>query len=96
MTKTNAGDRKLVKPENAYEIWQSRDGAFTTYVVKKYQVPIKEENNAYARWHCFITSPFVPQGEYGDQYVSVVKRNSTKLIPGTAEYQAALDNLKGK
>lgn len=42
---------KRVTPENAYEVWQSFDGQFTYFVLRKYQSPEKEKANLYARWY---------------------------------------------
>ena len=76
---------KTVKPEQAYEVWQITDhpqygGEWTWYVLKKYQSPEKEATNEYARWLCFVTSPYVPRGEYGDTYVSsIVNTGAVKL-----------------
>ena len=56
---------KRVTPETAYEVWQSSDGTWTYFVLKKYQTPDKEAKNSYARWYCLVKSPIVPQGEYG-------------------------------
>ena len=68
---------KTVKPENAYEIWSSN--GWTWYVLKKYQTPEKEKENSYARWYCFVTSPFCPEGEYGDCYVVDIINNAKKI-----------------
>src|SRR5438105_1398223 len=70
---------KTVKPEQAYEVWQSFDGSWTYFVLKKYQSPEKEAHNSYARWYCLVQSPITPNGEYGDVYVATVKRG-TRLI----------------
>src|ERR1700726_4835255 len=59
---------KTVKPEQAYEVYQTLDGAFTYYVLRKYQTPTKEAQNPYARWYCMVVSPACPKGEYGDAY----------------------------
>ena len=67
---------KTVSRENAYEVWQSHDGSWTWYVLKKYQSPEKEKGNQYARWFCDVTSPFVPNGEMGDVYVNDVTKNA--------------------
>jgi hypothetical protein len=40
---------KMVKRENAYEVWQNYTGDWTWYVLKKYQTPEKEATNEYAR-----------------------------------------------
>jgi len=68
---------KTVKPEQAYEVWRVANhptygGEWTWYVLKKYQSPEKEAANPYARWLCFVTSPYVTSGEYGDTYVSSI------------------------
>ncbi len=70
---------KTVKKENAYEVWQTADGTWTWYVLKKYQSPDREENNPYARWFCFVTSPYVPDGEYGDTYISDIKEIAKRI-----------------
>src|SRR6266566_8078147 len=62
--------RKKVTPETAYEVWQSYDGTWTYFVLKKYQPPEKEAHNSYARWYCLVKTPINPNGEYGDVYVS--------------------------
>lgn len=71
---------KKVTPENAYEVWQSFDGAWTYFVLKKYQSPEKEAQNPYARWYCMVTSPATTErGDWGDVYVSTVKQGTHKL-----------------
>ena len=60
---------KTVTPEQAYEVWQSLNGAWTYFVLKKYQSPEKEAANPYARWFCMVQSPIMPKGEYGDTRV---------------------------
>lgn len=70
---------KRVTPEMAYEVWQSYNGTFTYFVLKKYQSPKNEAKNPYARWHCMVQSPITPKGEYGDCYVSTVKRGTSRV-----------------
>jgi hypothetical protein len=70
---------KTVTPETAYEVWQSYDGSWTYFVLKKYQSPEKEAQNAFARWYCLVKSPITPNGEYGDVYVSTVKRGTRQV-----------------
>ncbi len=71
---------KTVKRENAYEVWQSADGSWTWYVLKKYQNPEAEAKNQYARWFCDVTSPFVGEGgELGDVYVSEIKSVAKRI-----------------
>lgn len=62
---------KTVTKENAYEVWQSPDGSWTWYVLKKYQTPELEKTNPYARWFCNVVSPMTgPNGETGDCYIN--------------------------
>ncbi len=70
---------RRVTPETAYEVWQSFDGCWTYFVLKKYQSPEKEASNDYARWYCMVQSPATPRGEYGDCYVSTVKRGTRQV-----------------
>ena len=70
---------KTVTPETAYEVWQSYDGTWTYFVLKKYQSPEKEAQNLYARWYCLVKSSITPNGEYGDVYVSTVKRGTRQV-----------------
>jgi len=75
---------KTVKPEAAYEVWQVTDhpeygGTWTWYVLKKYQRPKKEATNPYARWFCYVTSPYSPHGDWGDTYVQTITSIAHKL-----------------
>lgn len=65
--------------DNPYAIWKSPDG-WTWNVLKKNQSPEGERlNRMYASWYCFVTSPFMPTGEYGDVYISDIKRHDATL-----------------
>lgn len=66
---------KTVGINDAYEIWENEFG-WRWYVLRKYQA---DDNKKYARWYCFVQSPFVPSGEYGDEYVENII-NSAKRI----------------
>jgi hypothetical protein len=70
---------KRVEPDGAYEVWQSFNGRFTYFVLKKYQTPEKEASNPYARWYCLVKTPVVPNGEYSDVYVTTVKRGTHRI-----------------
>ena len=67
---------KTVKPENAYEVWQSKDGDWTWYVLKKWQ---GDDDKPYARWFCLVKTPIVPNGEYGDVYVNEIKSDAVRI-----------------
>ncbi len=71
---------KTVKPDQAYEVWQSLDGSWTYFVLKKYQSPEKEATNPFARWYCLTKSPITPNGEYGDAYVATVTDGTHKIV----------------
>ena len=60
-----------------YEIWTSFDGTWVWRVLKKWQA---DDNKLYARWFCFVTSPFCPEGELGDVYVSEIKQNAIRTF----------------
>lgn len=71
---------RVVTREYAYEVYQSPDGEWTYFVLKKYQAPEREAKNPYARWLCNVVSPATsPGGDTGDIYVSEVKRGTRKL-----------------
>lgn len=71
---------KRVDREHAYEVWQSADGAWKWYVLKKYKSPESEACDPYARWLCLVTSPMVGErGEEGDVYVREVKANARRV-----------------
>lgn len=78
MPKNECG--KTRKLDNPYETWVSFDGSWEWKVLKKYQAPINEAKNPYARWFCGVKSPFT-YGDYelGDVYVSEIKSNARKL-----------------
>ena len=58
------------------EVWRTPDGSWTWEVYRKYQ---KDDNKPYARWFCKVKSPFTPDGELGDVYVSEIKTYATKV-----------------
>ena len=65
---------KMRSEDNPYEVWQG-DG-WTWKVLKKWQA---DDNKPYARWFCFVTSPFCSGGEMGDVYVSEIKSQAVKI-----------------
>jgi hypothetical protein len=71
---------KTVTREQAYEVWQSLNGDWTWYVLKKWQSEEKEAANPYARWYCNVVSPMTSErGETGDVYAADIKRSAVKL-----------------
>ena len=74
MTKNPCG--KTVSRNQAYEVWQSLDGAWNWFVLKKWQV---DDNKPYARWFCDVVTPICPDGEMGDVYVSEIKANARRI-----------------
>lgn len=67
---------KIRKADNPYEVWKSHDGTWTWKVLKKNQI---DDNKPYAIWFCFVTSPYCPDGEYGDTYVRDIKSQARKV-----------------
>ena len=67
---------KTVKRADAYEVWQTPDGSWTWYVLKKWQV---EDDKEYARWFCDVVTPYMPNGELGDVYVSEIKSQAKRI-----------------
>jgi hypothetical protein len=59
------------------EVWQTPDGSWTWEVYKKYQ---KDDDKPYARWFVKAKSPFVPEGELGDEYVEGIKKHAIKKL----------------
>lgn len=70
---------RRVTPENAYEVWQSYDGRWTYFVLKKYKSPEAEAKDPYVKWYVLTKSPYVPNGEYSDAYVSTVTRGTIRI-----------------
>src|SRR5205807_1248652 len=67
---------KRVTPEMAYEVWQSLNGDFTTFVLKKNKLPEQEAKDPYAIWYVATQSPGTfGSYDYGDSYTAEVKRN---------------------
>jgi len=62
--------------EDPYEVWYSHDQSWEWRVLKKYQT---DDDKPYARWFCLVKSPFVPNGELGDVYVSEIKEQAYKV-----------------
>jgi hypothetical protein len=67
---------KQVTPEMAYEVWQSPNGDFTTFVLKKYKSPENEAKDPFATWYVATQSPGTfGSFDFGDSYAQEVKRN---------------------
>ena len=67
---------KTVSRGLAYEVWQTRDGSWTWYCLKKWQA---DDDQPYARWFCEVVSPMTPEGELGDTYVKDIKQNAVRI-----------------
>ncbi len=70
---------------NPYETVESNGWKWK--ILKHYQAPNGEWLNAYARVFCFVTSPYCPQGEYGDVYIKDIPslREILRDASGSAE-----------
>lgn len=67
---------KMRPQNNPYEIWQSFDGTWTWYVLKKWQV---NDDKPYARWFCNVVTPICPYGEMGDCYVKDIQAQARRI-----------------
>ena len=78
MAAKNPCGRTVALPykDNAYEVWESPEGSWKWYVLKKYHANDEQEN---ARWFALVESPFTPDGELGDVYVSDVTDNAIRI-----------------
>lgn len=65
--------------ERPYEVWRSPGGTWEWRVLKKWSSQAGEAEDTQARWHCFVTSPFCPDGEYGDVYAAEVKAHGVRV-----------------
>jgi hypothetical protein len=61
--------------DNPYEVYKNGHG-WTWRILKKWQV---DDKKPYARWFCFVTSPYCPSGEYGDVYVREITDNAVRV-----------------
>ena len=74
MTKNPCG--RQVTPEFAYEVYQSSNGDFITFVLKKYKSPENEAKDPYAVWYVATQSPGTfGSFDFGDSYATEVKKN---------------------
>ena len=71
---------KMRTKDNPYEIWRSPDGSWEWQILKKWQA---DDDKPYARWFCNVVSPFTPDGEMGDVYVSEIKSQASKVDTAT-------------
>jgi len=62
---------------NPYETWKSFDGSWTWLVLKKWQA---DDSKPFGRWFCLVKTPYVPEGEMGDVYVSEIKQNARLVV----------------
>lgn len=76
MAKIECG--KTRKVDNPYEIWRSKDGTWEWRVLKKWQLNANDDE-PHSRWFCMVTSPFCPDGEMGDAYVSEIKQQARRV-----------------
>jgi hypothetical protein len=81
---------------NPYEVWigVGKFDGWTWKVLKKYQAPDNEVNNPYARWFCWVSSPFCPDGEMGDTYISDITPYA-KMIKGEVDLRKVMRKGKG-
>lgn len=66
---------KMRKVSEPYEVWTR--GSWTWKVLKKWQ---GDDYKPHARWFCFVTSEFCPDGEYGDTYAADVMSQARRIL----------------
>jgi len=79
---------KTRKTDNAYETWSNNSG-WTWKVLKKYKTDEASLKDPYSRWFCHVSSPYCPEGELGDVYVSEIKAQAS-CVQRDPEIAAAL------
>jgi hypothetical protein len=72
-----------------YETWSDGTG-WHWHVLKKYSA---NDDAPYVRWFCFVTSPYCPDGEYGDTYVEEIKRYARRVLSSQERAQLNGDPL---
>lgn len=72
----NPYNRQRTK-DNPYEIWETPDGTWKYYVLRKYKKEVKTD---YDYWYCCVVSPMTPRGEYGDVYAKTVMDGTWKTF----------------
>src|SRR5438067_988450 len=64
-------------------------GTINSSVLKKYQTPEREAHNEYARWLCYVTSPYSPHGDYGDTYITTITEAGAVKLDGNPLIQTS-------
>jgi len=78
--------RKTVKRDNAHAVFSSSNGDWKWFVLKTYATAKGESKNAFGRWFCLVTSPFVGDaGEMGDTYISKVRQGG-RIVAASPEW----------
>lgn len=65
------------------EVWQTPNKSWTWEVLRKYS---KNDDKPHARWFCRVKSPYTPDGELGDVYVSEIKSVARKIRGGESRF----------
>ena len=67
---------KTRNKDHPYEVWKA-DGGWTWKILKKYQI---NDDVPFARWLCYVESPYCPNGEMGDVYVTAIQKKGGRKI----------------
>jgi hypothetical protein len=76
---------KMRDKSKPYEIWEGN--GWKWLVLKKWQA---DDFKPHARFFCFVTSPFCPEGEYGDVWAHEIRAQAkrTYIDPALKEVMA--------
>ena len=86
MTATMNPFGKTRKVHDPYAVYRGHHG-WEWRVLKTYQRPDKEKNNAHARWLCAVKSPYTFDSfEMGDTYIRDVLGNAL-LVDASQEWE---------
>lgn len=68
---------KTRRIDNPYEVWESFDGSWHWFVLKKWQI---DDDKPAARWFCGVKTPHT-YGSYelGDVYVAEIKQHARRI-----------------
>lgn len=80
MTVKTITRRTTVTRDQAHQIWRTPDGSWTWYVLKHNVGVKREQTDPYASVFCDVVSPYMPEGEMGDTFLSDIRAMGGVLI----------------
>jgi hypothetical protein len=76
---------KSRKPGNGYVVINNAASGWSWEILKLYKSVASSLNDPYARAFCLVKSPIVPEGEFGDVYISEIPGSRSVLLKLEAE-----------